>query len=72
MSKSHRQRWRIVIESYTCPTCGAGASRRCETYAGKVKTEPHADRARLAEARGWRAADELDPDDPQHDPWADQ
>lgn len=61
--------FRIVIESYPCPTCNAAPGARCETIAGKVKTEPHADRARLAEARGWIAADELDERDPHHDPW---
>ena len=59
MPKRKKQRFQIVIESYECPVCGAAPSRRCETYNGNPKREPHAERSRLAEQRGWRAADDV-------------
>ena len=62
-SKGKTQRWQIVVQSYECPTCGAPPGHPCETTTSQPKREPHADRARLAEARDWRAADE--PDGPQ-------
>ena len=55
------RRERVVWQSYPCETCGATPGQPCVTYSGTAKQEPHAPRARLAEARGWLAADEPEP-----------
>ena len=53
-------RWRLVVNSYTCPTCGAGAGYGCRTTGNRPAgpTGQHAARAQQARDRGWAAADE--------------
>jgi hypothetical protein len=38
--------WRVVFESFPCPTCGAGPGEHCTTTTGNRKSEPHVDRGR--------------------------
>jgi hypothetical protein len=52
-----REAWRLVVTSYACHICGAPPGRHCVSETGHPKGEPHADRARLAAARGWAFAD---------------
>lgn len=41
--------WLAAIESYPCPTCGAGPGDPCLTYTGNEKNEPHVDRGRVGD-----------------------
>lgn len=41
--------WRLVFESYPCPTCGVPAGTSCRTNSGRLADVPHADRARLGD-----------------------
>lgn len=50
--------WRIVVNSYPCPTCPAGPGQACVSESGHAKPEPHAARSARAAARGWAHADE--------------
>jgi hypothetical protein len=55
------QRWRLIVESYPCDTCGAGPGAPCLTISGTVKHEPHVERVALVVhciyCLGWLAAD---------------
>jgi len=41
------QQWRVVIESYPCPRCGAGPGKACRTAKGATTYIPHAARERV-------------------------
>jgi hypothetical protein len=56
MPRHNRAAWQLVLTTYRCHECGARVGHGCRTGAGRP-TEPHADRARQAAARGWAAAD---------------
>lgn len=49
-------RWRVVVTSYPCPTCGAAAGELCNSRYGTPAHEPHAPRARLASENHWQEA----------------
>lgn len=38
--------WRLIIDTYTCPTCGAEPGHHCRTGRDRITYEPHADRGR--------------------------
>jgi ribosomal protein S27AE len=44
----HMAPWRVVFESFPCPTCGAGPGEHCMTSNGNVRNETHVDRGRDA------------------------
>lgn len=46
---THRAPWRVVFETYPCPTCGAEAGHVCVTTGGRQADLPHAERTRLAD-----------------------
>jgi len=46
---NQRATWRVVFESYPCPTCGVPAGASCRTTGGRVSNIPHAERTRLAD-----------------------
>lgn len=46
-------KWRAVVNSYPCETCGAGPGAWCISTGGKYKYEPHAARSKLASANHW-------------------
>jgi hypothetical protein len=54
----HRLKWQRVVTQYGCPSCGAAPGRMCVSTGGRIKHEPHADRARLAAADHWVEHDE--------------
>jgi len=41
--------WRMVFESYPCPTCGVPARTSCRTVSGRIADVPHAERTRMAD-----------------------
>jgi hypothetical protein len=57
-----RIRWRVVVESYPCETCGAPPGFPCVTTSGTPKGEPHAPRSRLASEHRGRASDDPEPE----------
>jgi len=46
--------WRAAWQQYGCTRCGAAPGDPCVTDSGKVKYEPHVDRARLASENRWK------------------
>jgi hypothetical protein len=50
--------WRLIIHSWPCPVCTAGPGEYCVTQTGHRKSEPHADRSRIAAQHLWRYADQ--------------
>ena len=50
--------WSITVRHYPCPACGAAPGAKCVTTHGDDKSEPHADRSRLAAADDWKDPDE--------------
>lgn len=58
MSRPAPIRWRVIVTRYPCEVCQAAPGEPCYTYSGTRKYEPHAPRARLAAANGWRDPDE--------------
>lgn len=59
MSQEPPIRWRAVVTAYPCEVCLAGPGEPCRSAGGARKYEPHADRARLASANGWRDPETL-------------
>jgi hypothetical protein len=60
--KKHPAPWyRAVWEQYPCTRCGAAPGAPCTSDSGTAKHEPHADRAALASADGWRLMPPPDP-----------
>lgn len=45
---SEKARWKTILLSYPCPTCGAEPGRPCRTSHGHVYYDVHVDRARQA------------------------
>ena len=41
--------WRLVFQSYRCPTCGAAPGEVCVTTGGRPYPECHAERTRNAD-----------------------
>lgn len=41
--------WRLVLRSYSCPTCGAAVGEPCQTTGGRTADIEHAERARYAD-----------------------
>lgn len=62
MAKHEQPRWRYVLETYPCETCGAPPGEPCHTYSGRVKHDAtHADRTYQAQANGWRESESDEP-----------
>jgi len=49
--------WRLVVNSYPCPTCGAPPGKACVTGHDVTKYEPHTSRSQRAAVRGWAFSD---------------
>ena len=49
MGTHEKAPWRVVFESYPCPTCGVPSGVSCRTVTGHVAGIPHAERTRLAD-----------------------
>lgn len=45
---NQRAVWRVVFESYPCPTCGVPAGASCRTTSGRIAGLPHAARTAMA------------------------
>lgn len=67
-------RTRLTWEEYPCPVCTAGPGDPCVTWSGIPKSEPHADRARLASENNWQPPREDDPGNERANPflWRDE
>lgn len=53
----HTITWRLVVNSYPCPSCGAPPGKACVTGNDRTKYEPHNARSQRAAVRGWAFAD---------------
>jgi len=55
------QPWRVIAETYECPTCGAGGGAHCRSERGNEQHQPHSSRtqkiARCLYCEAWLAAD---------------
>lgn len=45
----NRAGWRVVFESFPCPTCGAAPGEPCATSTGNRKTDTHVERGQAAD-----------------------
>lgn len=55
---THKVAWWYAVTAYACPVCHVAPGEACISTSGAAKSEPHAERARLASEHHWKDPDE--------------